>query len=75
MQGQKSMLESGGDASGCPVCLMINWYVTFSGGGTDSQLLDINYFMSQLFYMELSNFNSLDIWAHICEDHFLNFLI
>ena len=25
-QGRKSMLESGGDASGCPGYLMINWY-------------------------------------------------
>ena len=34
-----------------------------------------NYFICQLFYMELSNFNSLDIGAHICEDHFLKFPI
>ena len=27
-----------------------------------------NYFICQLFYMELSNFNSLGIGAHICED-------
>ena len=49
--------------------------ITFSGGGTDSQLIDVNHFICQLFYMELSNFNSLDISALICEDHFLKFLI
>ena len=49
--------------------------ITFSGGETDSQLLDVNYFICQLFYMELSNFGSLDVGAHISEDRFLKFLI
>ena len=44
-------------------------------GGTDSQLLDVNDLICQLFYMALSNLNSLDIGAHVCVDHFLNFLI
>ena len=48
--------------------------ITFNSR-SNSQLFDVNYFICQLSYLELSDFNSLDIVAHICEDHFLKFLI